>query len=209
MAFNIQPGEAYTIRRKVFKIFGAAFHIYDPAGKLVGYCKQKAFKLKEDIRIFTDEDCTSELLAIKARSIIDFGANYDVFVGGGSEGGSTGAGAGDSLGSFRRKGLKSTFFRDHWLILDRAGTQVAEMVEEGGFLSFARRYIDFVSLIAPQKFVLKKMDGSVVARYRQHFNIFVYRLSVAVEKDDPQLDDLMILAGGCLICAIEGRQSGG
>ncbi len=201
MAFNIQPGESYTIRRKVLKIFGAAFHIYDPQGGLVGYCKQKAFKLKEDIRIFTDESCSSELVAIKARSMIDFGANYDV-----SAGGSAGSGV---LGTFRRKGLRSTFFRDHWLVVNAAGTQIAEMVEEGGFLAFARRYIDLISFLSPQKFVLKKMDGTVVARYRQHFNIFVYRLSVAVEKDDPELDDLLILAGGCLICAIEGRQSGG
>lgn len=57
MAFNIQPGEAYTIRRKVLKLFGAAFHIYNPAGAVVGFCKQKAFKLKEDIRVYTDETC--------------------------------------------------------------------------------------------------------------------------------------------------------
>ena len=209
MAFDIRPGESYTIRRKVLKIFGAAFHIYDPQGKVVGYCKQKAFKLKEDIRIFTDESCTTELIAIKARSIIDFGANYDVFVGAGSVTPGSPPGVATSglvLGSFRRKGLTSSFIRDHWLVFDRDGTQVAEMVEEGGFLAFARRYIDYVSLIAPQKFTLKKMDGTVIARYRQHFNLFVYRLSVAVEKDDPQLDDLVILAGGCLICAIEGRQ---
>lgn len=209
MAFDIRPGESYTIRRKVLKIFGAAFHIFDPQGKVVGYCKQKAFKLKEDIRIFTDESCTTELIAIKARSVIDFGANYDVFVGAGSVTPGSPSGAATSglvLGSFRRKGLTSSFIRDHWLVFDRTGVQVAEMVEDGSFLAFARRYIDFVSLIAPQKFTLKKMDGTVIARYRQHFNLFVYRLSVAVEKDDPQLDDLVILAGGCLICAIEGRQ---
>jgi len=201
MAFNIQPGESYTIRRKVLKLFGAAFHIFDPQGKVVGYCKQKAFKLKEDIRIFTDESCSQELVVIKARSMIDFGANYDVFVGGGSGGG------GSSLGSFRRKGLKSSFLRDHWLVFNAKGTQVAEMIEDGSVLSFARRYIEFVAIFSPQKFTLKKADGTVVARYRQHFNLFIYRLSVAVEKDDADLDDLVILAGGCLICAIEGRQA--
>jgi hypothetical protein len=208
MAFDIRPGESYTIRRKVLKIFGAAFHIYDPAGKVVGYCKQKAFKLKEDIRIFTDETCTNELIAIKARSVIDFGANYDVYVGAGAVSpGAKNEPTGLSLGSFRRKGLKSSFFRDHWLVLDRNGAQVAEMIEDGGFLSFARRYIEWVALLSPQKFTLKKTDGTVIARYRQHFNLFVYRLSVSVDRDDAQLDDLVILAGGCLICAIEGRQA--
>ena len=46
----------YLIRQKIFKLFGAAFHIYDPAGNVAFYSKQKAFKLKEDIRIYTNED---------------------------------------------------------------------------------------------------------------------------------------------------------
>ena len=50
--------DSYLVRRKVLKVFGASFHIYDDAGDVVGYTKQKAFKLKEDIRIFTGEDVT-------------------------------------------------------------------------------------------------------------------------------------------------------
>lgn len=71
-------GEKYTIRRKVLKIFGAAFHIYDAQGQVIGYCKQAAFKLKEDLRIYTDESMQRELLRISARHIIDFGATYDI-----------------------------------------------------------------------------------------------------------------------------------
>jgi uncharacterized protein YxjI len=199
LAFNIKPGESYTIRRKVLKLFGAAFHIYDPQGGLVGYCKQKAFKLKEDIRIYTDESCSTEWLVIKARSVIDFGATYDIMLPDGSV-----------IGSLRRKGLASTFIRDSWLVFDSEGRQIAALAEEGNsLLVLARRYFDYVSLLAPQKFALKRMDGTAVARYRQHFNLLVYRLSIAVERDDPELDDLMIMAAGCLICAIEGRQAGG
>jgi uncharacterized protein YxjI len=198
LAFNIKPGEAYTIRRKVLKIFGAAFHIYDPQGGLVGFCKQKAFKLKEDIRIYTDESCSTEWLVIKARSVLDFGATYDVTLPDGSQ-----------IGSLRRKGLKSTFLKDSWLVFNHENQQLAELNEEGGILAIARRYIEHVSLFYPQRFSLKRADGTVIAKYRQHFNWFVYRLSIAVERDDPELDDLVILAAGCLICAVEGRQSGG
>ena len=68
----------YTIRRQVFKLFGAAFHVYDGSGKLVGYSKQKAFKLKEDIHVYTDEGMSTEVLTIQARSIVDFSAAYDI-----------------------------------------------------------------------------------------------------------------------------------
>ncbi len=68
----------YIIRRKVFKLFGAAFHIYDTHGNLAFYSKQKAFKLKEDIRVYGDTEMTSELILIKARGVIDLGMTYDV-----------------------------------------------------------------------------------------------------------------------------------
>ena len=53
---------------EVLKIFGAAFHIYDPHGALVGYCKQKAFKLKEDIRMLGRllGDTLRDQLAVRA-----------------------------------------------------------------------------------------------------------------------------------------------
>lgn len=198
MAIDIRPGESYTIRRKVLKIFGAAFHIYDPAGTVVGYCKQKAFKFKEDIRIYTDDSCTTELVVIKARQIIDFSATYDVTLADGS-----------SLGTLRRKGMASTFLRDSWMVFDPAGAQIATLKEDGSITPLLRRYVEYVSLLFPEKFTLARSDGSAIARYRQHFNPFIYRLSISVMQEDQEIDDLVILAAGCLIAAIEGRQQGG
>lgn len=45
----------YLIRRRFWTLFGAKFDIYDAAGRQIGFSKQKAFKLKEDIRVFKDE----------------------------------------------------------------------------------------------------------------------------------------------------------
>ena len=60
----------------------------------------------------------------------------------------------------------------------------------------------------PQRFeVFRESDGAHVATLRQHFNLFIYRLGVAVHQDDEMLDDLMLLGATCLIAAIEGRQS--
>ena len=70
--------EQYFIRERIFKILGAAFHIYSENGNVVGYCKQKAFRLKEDLRIYSSESCSDEIMLIKARNIVDFGATYAV-----------------------------------------------------------------------------------------------------------------------------------
>ncbi len=71
--------DEYLIRRKIMKLFGSSFHVYDNNDQLVAFTKMKAFKLKEDLRMYTDEDMTEEIFCIKARSVIEFSAIYDVY----------------------------------------------------------------------------------------------------------------------------------
>lgn len=185
------PQATYTIRRKVFQFLGAAFHIHDANGALVGYCKQKAFKLKEDIRIYGDESMRGELVRIEARQIIDFGASYDVLDG------ATGA----KLGALRRKGLKS-LLRDHWEVLDRDDRPAGTIQEDGLGLALLRR---FLSNLIPQTLHLRSDGGAPLATYRVHFNPFVHRLTTTVEAGCP-FDQRLVLASALLLLAIEGRQ---
>ena len=197
MAYNIQTGEQYTIRRKVFKLFGAGFHVYDPAGKVVGYCEQKAFKLREDLRVYTDDTKRAEFFRINTQKILDFSATYFVWLPDGTK-----------LGSLRRKGLTSTFIRDEWLVFDGNDQEVGLLHEESTLLGLLRRFIEAASLIFPQKFVLVRTSDQVpLVQFRQHFNPFVYRLGVTELVDDQRLDGRLVLAAGCLIGAIEGRQA--
>lgn len=202
MAFTPAANEQYTIRRKVLKLFGAAFHIYDAQGAVVGYCKQKAFKLKEDIRIYTDESMSTELLHLSTQQIIDFSPKFTVR-----------NAAGHVLGILQRKGLASTFVRDEWLILDAAGTQIATLREDSTWLAILRRIHELFAALSPQKFHVLDMQDKQVAIFRQHFNWFVYRLGVAIDpavldgQGDDDIDPMLILAAACLISAIEGRQA--
>lgn len=197
MAIKPAPGEQYTVRRQVFKIFGAAFHVYDKDNNIIGYCKQKAFKLREDIRLFTSEAMTDELIVLKARSIIDFGSTYDITLPDGS-----------TLGSLRRKGLKSSLVRDEWMMFDDEGKQIAMIREKGAIASILRRIHEIFSLIMPQQYeIVRTSDSVTVAELRQHFNPFIFRLGVKIMEEDAHLDDLTLLGTACLIAAIEGRQS--
>jgi len=182
----------YVIRRKVFKLFGGAFHIYDEAGGLAFYSKMKAFKLKEDLRVFTDEDMREEVLSIKARNILDISATYDV----------TDPKTGQKLGALRRKGLKS-MLRDEWLVLDARDQEVGLVQEDSMMLALVRR---FLSNLVPQTFT-GVMGGQPVLSFRQHFNPFVQRISLDFSMDRAgQLDRRMGIATAVLLCAIEGRQ---
>ena len=185
---------SFTIRRKVLVLFGAQFHIYSDQGALLGYCRQKAFKLKEDIRIYTDESMQVEKLVIQARSIIDWSASYDVVLADGQE----------RLGTLQRKGMAS-LFRDSWQVTGPDGEAVGGILEDTGMLSFVRRISDFGNLI-PQKFRLRGSAGGDLASFRTHFNPFIHRMTVEI---DPECDvnPWLVLAAGVLLMAVEGRQN--
>lgn len=182
----------YLVRRKIFKIFGSAFHIYDPAGNVVFYSNQKAFRLKEDIRVYTAEDKRTEVLSLRARSILDFGVTFEL----------TDSQTGQKIGAFRRKGLKS-LLRDEWSILDADDREVGLLQEDSLALAMVRRFL--VNLI-PQSWHAE-IGGQPVAVYRQHFNPFILKVTVDFSADAAMRLDRRIGIGlAVLLDAIEGRQ---
>ncbi len=188
-------GTQFTIRRKVFTFFGAKFHIYDAENNLIGFCKQKAFKLKEDIRVYTDETMQHERLVISARKVLDISAAYDV----------VDSSNDTKLGVLKRQGLKS-MFRDSWIVMDENDNEIGSLKEDSAAMALLRRFGP--GGLIPQKFHLKQNDGQDIADFRTHFNPFVHRMTVSVYPECP-LHAMLILAAGILLVAIEGRQSGG
>ncbi len=189
---NTLDAQQYTIRRKLLTIFGAEFHLYDPNWELIGYSKQKAFRLKEDIRVFSDETMTHERAWIRARHVVDFSAAYDVVD---SE-------TGGKIGALRRKGFAS-MMRDSWEFLDAEDNPIGRMIEDSMALALVRR---FVANLIPQTFHASVGDRNV-AEYRQHFNPFIYKLSVTISPEAREvIEPRLLLAGGILLAAIEGRQ---
>jgi uncharacterized protein YxjI len=182
----------YLIRRKVLSLFGAAFHIYDGSGHLAFYSKQKAFKLKEDIRLYTGEDMKTEVLTILARQVIDFSAGYDVIE----------TATQSKIGALRRKGMKS-IFRDEWTILDAGDMEIGVIREDSTALALIRR---FVTNLVPQKFRVE-VRGQQVGRYKQHFNPFVLKINMDFSMDQAKLLDRRLgIAAAVLLSAIEGHQ---
>ncbi len=120
-----------------FKILALASQIYirDADGSLIGYVKQKLFKLKEDINIFADEHQTHLLYNIKADRILDFSANYRFS-----------NPSGVTIGSIKRKGMRS-IYKAHYLISDAGGSQVMEIHEENGWIKVVDSLIGELPII--------------------------------------------------------------
>jgi uncharacterized protein YxjI len=183
----------YLIRRKVFTFLGKKFHVYDSAGQVMGFSRQKAFKLREDIRIYSDETEKEERLLIKARQIIDFSAAYDV----------VDAKSGSKVGALRRKGFAS-ILRDSWEFLDASDRPIGMIEEDSMFMALVRR---FLTNLIPQSYHAKAGETDI-AKYHQNFNPFVFKLRVELEPGArDKIDPRLVLAGGILLAAVEGRQN--
>ena len=65
----VQVQRQYVAKKALFSFLGNTFRIFDTTGGLQFYIKQKAFKLKEEINVFADEQQAEKRLTIKARGI--------------------------------------------------------------------------------------------------------------------------------------------
>jgi len=182
----------YVLKRQVFALAGK-FRVYDSSGKLILFSEQKMFKLREDIRVFSDESKAQEVLMIKARQIIDFSAAYDV----------VDSTTGQKVGALRRKGLAS-MLRDEWEILDVNDSVIGSLFEDSMGLALLRR---FLSNLVPQNYDIT-MGADRVADLKQNFNPFTYELNLDFSMDiNKRLDRRLGIAAGILLAAVEGRQS--
>lgn len=90
-------GVQYPLRLS-FKIMALASQatVVDASGKTVLYTKQKMFKFREHVEIFTDKSRATRLADIKANKVIDWSARYDSI-----------DASGQPIGSVGRKGWRS------------------------------------------------------------------------------------------------------
>jgi uncharacterized protein YxjI len=182
----------YLLKRQVFALTGK-LRFFNPQGGLVLFCEQKMFKLREDVRVFADEQKTQEVLSIKARQVIDFSAAYDV----------VDSQTGEKVGTLRRKGLKS-ILRDEWEVLNANEQVIGVLFEDSMGLAMLRRFI--AGSLLPQNYDLM-MNDQRVADLKQRFNLFRYEMDIDFSLDTAaRLDRRLGLSAAVLLAIIEGRQ---
>lgn len=184
----------YFAKKSFLKIFGGEIRIFDETkSNLLFFVKQKAFKLKEDITVYADETKTKELLKIKARSVIDFSAIYDVID----------ISTNQPMGALRRKGFKS-ILKDSWEILDTKDQVIGSIDEDSVFKAILRR---FLTNLIPQTFFIS-LNNKQVGLLKQTFNPFVPQFNIDFSSDTANaLDRKLGIAIVILLQIIEGRQS--
>jgi hypothetical protein len=186
--------DQYLLKRQALALTGV-FRVYSPTGQMLLYSRQKMFKLREDIRVYSDEQQSQEILYIQARQILDFSAAYDVY---------DQSMGGVLCGTLRRKGWTS-LARDQWDVLDASGSPLGVLWEDSLGLALLRRLV--LGTLLPQNYDILFGDQRV-GDLRQRFNIFRYELDLDFSMDPSRrLDRRLGIAAGILLATIEGKQS--
>ncbi len=182
----------YLLKKQAIALTGK-LRFYNPQGEVVLFSEQKMFKLREDIRIYSDEQKSQELLLIKARQMLDFSAAYDV----------TDATSGQKVGALRRKGLKS-ILKDEWEVLDPADNVIGLCFEDNMQLALLRRFL--LGNLLPQNYDLT-IGQTRAADLKQRFNLFRYEMDIDFSMDTTRmLDRRLGIAAAALLAIIEGKQ---
>jgi uncharacterized protein YxjI len=176
-------------KRKILAI-APTFEIFDPTGQRpIVFCQEKLFKIKDDIRIFSDSSKKVELLRIKQRNIMDWAGIFDV----------TDPANGQKLGAWKRKGWRS-FARDEWMMCDANDQQVGRIIETGG--AIWRRFFKFL----PYTFDFEVMS-QVVGTFDQAFTFVGYKATMDITRwQGAPVDRRMAFAGALLLMAIEAKE---
>jgi len=139
----------------------------DRTGRTIAYVRQKMFKLKDAIMVFSDESKTNQLYTIKADRIIDFNASYEF------------TDANDKvLGSIGRKGMRS-LWKAHYEIFDTNKLQEYHVREQNPWAKvfdvlFSEIPIVgmFTGYVFNPKFEVVSIDGTIVARISKEKSFF-------------------------------------
>ena len=186
-----------TIRFKVLAI-ARQLSVEDSAGRLLMYVKQKAFKLKEAITVFADEEQTRPLYRIKADRIIDFSATYEIT----DE-------AGTVLGAIRQQGMRSIWRTRYDIVRD--GSPVFHVKEENPWAKVGDSVLGeipvlgfFAGYLFHPKYLISTPDGTQVLRSTKQPAFFEGRF--LVERIPAKLtpeDERLLLIGSVTVVMLE------
>lgn len=140
--------------------------------------------------LFTDKTCTVPLLQIKARSIMDLAATYDIID----------AQTGITLGSAKRNFMKS-ILKDTWTIKDASGNPYAQLIEDSN--AILRRIIPWIP--AKYHFEIPGQTDIIMQQRFEWFFAITRGTDVIIPPSHP-IDRRIVAAVALLNSAIEGRQ---
>jgi len=185
-----------------FKLFALSQQIAvrDAAGNSILYVKQKMFRLKEKVEVFSSSEMSRKLFEINADRMLDFSANYRF----------TGA-DGTDWGTVRREGMRS-LWAAHYDIYEQGKIDmmireeepwkrlVEGLLGEIPLLGFVAIY-----LINPS-YIVKMADGTLALRATKKPSIFERYFVIEKLAEIDEDDELRALLSLIMMVLLEKRR---
>ena len=135
----------------------------DEPGPPFCFVRQRRFTFKEDIRFYTDDSQSVELMRIKARQRFDPAARYDVTAADGSK-----------IGEIQ-KVFGASLLRSTYRLYDATGVEIVTASEQSLAVALLRRLVGFVPFLEnvanwlpiPYHFTFKRNEA-VLGSHRRH-----------------------------------------
>ena len=187
-----------------FKISTLAndFTATDGNGNTLAYVRQKMFKFKEAISVFTNDSKQNILYKINADRWIDFNASYLFTRGEGQE----------SVGRLGRKGAKS-LLKAHYQIFDNENEQTFSINEENPWAKLFDALLGevpilgiFTGYLFNPRYVVKRLDGTEVVRISKEASFWGRRFKLDKLSDVSDDESERILLSLMMMSLLERRR---
>ncbi len=202
---NPNDHDRFLLRQRIKLVINQyEFFLPDAGGGLgqpLCFVEQKRFKFKEDIRFYTDETKTQELLRIKARQAFDPRATYDVT-----------DDLGNKIGAIQ-KVFGASLLRSTYRMLGPGGEEVAITTEKSMPIALFRRAVGFIPYVdnvadwlpIPYHFVFKRGEEIIGQNTRQMWK-FRDNYDIDLTADSERvLDRRLVLAIAVGMDALQAR----
>lgn len=174
------------------------FRIKDLNGATVAFVRQKMFRLKEDIQVFSSEDKTSQIYTIKADRIIDFNAVYTFS-----------NNEGIVLGKIGRKGMRS-IFKATYDIFDPENEKAYWIQEENPWAKFWDSLLGeipilniFMGYLFHPKYLVRDKANGEVMRLTKKPSFFGRRFEVDRLAELSETQEEKIVLGLMMLALLE------
>lgn len=177
------------------------FTAEDATGSTVAYVRQKMFKLKEDIEVFSDDSKTRMLYRIQADKWLDWSAAYSF----------TNA-LGVELGKVARKGWAS-IWKAHYDIIDQHEQLQYHVREENGWVKVIDSMVGeipilgfFTGYLFNPSYIVTDTNDNPIARLKKEPSFWGRKFTIHQLGDIDEDDDDRIMLSLMMMILLERRR---
>ncbi|MEW6638306.1 MAG: hypothetical protein AB1425_15980 [Actinomycetota bacterium] len=183
-----------------FKIaaIGTRVRVTDAGGRLVAYVRKKKFRIREDVRVYADENQNKELFRIRADRAWDFGARYEI-----------NAADGRRLGAVKRQGMRS-LWKSTYEVTGPGGEEVATIHEENPMVKVLDGLAESIpggdalgGLFFNPAYLVDAGDGTTLMRVQKGRSLFESRFTISRQADVSDTEEELLLASIIMMVLLE------